>query len=312
MTAPTVSPPREVMPVDAPRDVWLAERRNGIGSSDIPKIAGLSKWGGALQVYFEKTEAYEPEIEGESAEIGLELEPWLAGRGARKLDRQLVPVGTIAHRENNHHRASLDRLTVIDGRPGTSWTDFDGFVELKTALGWMALDWADEGVVPAAYYAQVQWERYVSGLEHAWLVALLGIPVEGEMIKVFDVPNDPEFQEQLVAIADDFWSRVQDHRPPPADGLDGTVDMLKKRWTPEPDQIVELDPREFFPARDRYRQACADAAEADLRKKAAANQIRMQLGAAEAGVIDRDIHATWKPDKRGIRTLRIPEKLRSL
>lgn len=309
----TTTAPREILPADAPRDVWLAERRNGIGSSDIPKIAGLSRWGGALETYFEKTEAYEPPIEGESAEIGLELEPWLATKAAAKLGRRLVrPAATLAHPERSHHRASIDRLTVIGNRPATSWGNFDGFVELKTALGWMALDWADEGVVPAAYYAQVQWERYVSGLPHAWLVALLGIPVEGEMIKVFEVPDDPEFQQQLVAIADDFWQRVQDRRPPPADGLDGTVDMLKKRWTPEPDQIVELDPREFFPARDAYRQACADVAEADLRKQAAANKVRMQLGAAVAGVIDRELHVTWKADKRGIRTLRIPERVRKL
>lgn len=312
MTAPPVTPPRVVSPLGVPRDRWLAERRNGIGSSDIPKIAGLSRWGGALETYFEKVEGYEQEIEGEAAEIGLELEPWLSGRAARKLDRTLAQAPTIAHPEQDHHRASLDRLTLIEGQTGNDWADFDGFVELKTALGWMALDWADEGVVPAAYYAQVQWERYVSGLEHAWLVALLGIPVEGEMIKVFEVPDDPEFQQQLVAVADDFWSHVQDRRPPPADGLDGTVDMLKKRWTPEPDQIVELDPREFFPARDAYRLACADANAADLRKKAAANQIRMQLGAAEAGVIAQEIHATWKPDKRGIRTLRLPEKPRRL
>lgn len=306
MTAPTIASPREVLPLGVPRDVWLAERINGIGSSDIAKIAGLSRWGGALECYFEKTEAYEPTVNGESAEIGLALEPFLAEQAATRLERQLVTVATLAHPVHDHHRASLDRVTLIDRTAGSSWANVDGFVELKTALGWMALDWADEGVIPPAYYAQVQWERYVSGLTHGWLVALLGIPVNGEMIKVFEIPDDPEYQAGLIKIADEFWERVHDRRPPPADGLDGTVELLKKRWTPEPEQIAQLDPAAFFAARDSYRLASADIAEADLRKKAAQNTIRMLLGPAEAGVVGGEIVATWKPNKAGSRTLLIP------
>lgn len=310
MTTTAIGAPVE-LPKDLPRQEWLAERRNGIGSSDIPKIAGLSRWGGALEVFFEKTEGYEPVIEGESAEIGLELEPWLAGRAAAKLGRRLTKVGSLAHPEQAHHRASLDRVTIIGNRPPTRWGNFDGLVELKTALGWMALDWADEGVVPPAYYAQVQWERYVSGLPYAWLVALLGIPVNGEMIKVFEVPADPEYQAGLIRIADEFWERVQAGRPPAADGLDATVELLKKRWQPDPAKVVVLDPREFVQARADYRQASTELDAATTRKQAAANAIRLQLGAAECGVLDGEIVATWKADKRGIRTLRIPDNPRS-
>lgn len=291
----------------AGRADWLTERRNGIGSSDIPKIAGLSKWGGALSVYYEKVEGDTDDGTNESAQIGQELEPWLAGKAAAKLERCLLPVPTMAHPEHGHHRASLDRLVFPLDAPSDVLSNAEGFVELKTALGWAALDWADEGVVPPGYYAQVQWQRYVSGLEHAWLVVLLGIPVEGEMVKVFEVPNDPEYQAGLIAIADQFWQQVQDRRPPSADGLDSTVELLKKRWTPDPDSVVVLDPAEFLPARDAYRQAHGDLADANARKQAAQNQIRQQLGAAEAGVLSGEYVATWKASAKGVRTLRIPD-----
>lgn len=292
----------------AARADWLAERRNGIGSSDIPKIAGLSKWGGALSVYYEKVEGDTDDGVNESAQIGQELEPWLAAKAASKLERRLVTVPTIAHPVHAHHRASLDRLAVGGAwRPADPWFDVEGFVELKTALGWAALDWADEGVVPPGYYAQVQWQRYVSGLPRAWLVVLLGIPVEGEMVKVFEVPGDPEYQAGLVQIADRFWECVQERRPPMADGLDSTVDLLKKRWTPDPDSVVVLDRDEFLRARDTYRQAHLDLADATGRKQAAQNQIRVQLGTAEAGVLDGEYVATWKASAKGVRTLRIPD-----
>ena len=311
MTATLTTP--TLLAESGSRVEWLAERRNGIGSSDIPKIAGLSKWGGALEVYFEKVEGASSDGTSESAQIGQELEPWLAGRAAARLDRQLVTVPTIAHAEHGHHRASLDRVTVVSLRSSVlDWSNYDGFVELKTALGYMALDWVDEGLIPPGYYAQVQWQRYVSGLPKSWIVALLGIPVQGEMIKVFEVPDDPEYQASLVKIADEFWERVQAKRPPAADGLDATVELLKKRWQPNPDAVSVLSPSAFFPARDNYRAACEDVTEATTRKQAAANAIRMQLGEAEAGVLDDQIVATWKADKRGIRTLRLPENPRSI
>ena len=44
MTPAQIDQALEVLPYDAPRDVWLAERRKGVGGSDVPAVLGMSRW----------------------------------------------------------------------------------------------------------------------------------------------------------------------------------------------------------------------------------------------------------------------------
>jgi len=299
MTAPTV-----LLPHTASRADWLAARRHGVGASDIPKIAGLSKWGGPLSVYYDKTDPLGDDVPpSEAAEIGLALEPTLAKLAAGRLSRRLARIGLIAHPDHPWQRASLDRVTVIGDRPATGWANFDGAVQLKTALGWAALDWDQvDGRVPDAYFAQVQWELHVSGLPVAYLVALAG-----PSIQIFTVEPDPDYQADLVVLAERFWQQVLDRTPPAADDLEATTALLRDRWSPDDDKIVIADPGEWTLLADAYRDGCDEVRTGEQRKRSATNRTRQILGDAEALVLDGDVVATWKADRRGVRVLRIPE-----
>lgn len=45
----------EISTKDMTHEDWLAERRKGIGGSDIATILGLNKWKSPLQLFLEKT-----------------------------------------------------------------------------------------------------------------------------------------------------------------------------------------------------------------------------------------------------------------
>jgi len=304
-----VSAPVQVLGPDAGRDEWLAARRHGIGASDIPKVAGLSKWGGPLSVYYDKTDPLGPdEPPSEAAEIGLALEPVLARLAAKRLDRRLARVGLIAHPDCPWQLASLDRVAVIGNRPATGWGNYDAAVQLKTALGWTMLDWDQiDGRVPDAYYAQCQWELHVSGLPLAYLVALAGPSVQ-----VFTIEPDVAYQRQLVAIAERFWQQVQVRTPPAADDLESTTELLRDRWTPDPEKIVIADLAEWQQIKAGYDDGSAGMAAHEAVKRGAQNRIRQLLGEAEALILDGEIVATWKPNVTGARVLNIPKRPKPL
>ena len=58
---------------------WLQIRKKGIGGSDIGAIMGLSPFKSALSCYLDKTDqAKKEDDENIPAELGLELEPYMA------------------------------------------------------------------------------------------------------------------------------------------------------------------------------------------------------------------------------------------
>src|SRR5438128_887515 len=57
---------------------WMGQRR--IGSSDAPKICGLSKWGTALSVWTEKVFQLPPDPPTDRQRFGLIMEPEVARR----------------------------------------------------------------------------------------------------------------------------------------------------------------------------------------------------------------------------------------
>ena len=44
-----------ILPYDAPRDLWLAERRKGLGGSDASTIAGVNRFSSRYAVWLDKT-----------------------------------------------------------------------------------------------------------------------------------------------------------------------------------------------------------------------------------------------------------------
>ena len=79
------------------REDWLAQRKKGIGGSDVSSIMGLNKYKSALELYLDKTgQLPEDDEENIAAELGLELEDFLAKKFVKWLDKNKGKVEEIS------------------------------------------------------------------------------------------------------------------------------------------------------------------------------------------------------------------------
>jgi putative phage-type endonuclease len=232
---------------------WLAVRRTGIGSSDVPILLGLSTGEYAkseLDLYMDKRGEVPDDESGEAALWGTLLEDPVAREWARRENSRdpLAPlltvqkVGTIAHREHRHMLCDLDRRVI--GCPDHERCA----LEVKTRSAYKAADWADG--VPEDTLSQVMHQLAVTGYDAIHVAALIG----GQKLVTYVVEPDADMIADLFAIEDQFWTEnVLAGVPPEISSLDLLVDHLK-HFTPVKGVEVEVHGADAFYARNMAHQ----------------------------------------------------------
>ena len=95
---------------------WIAERRTGLGGTDLPKILGVSRFGGPMDVFMEKQGLTAPLIETEAMRWGSILEEPVAQEYARKSGRKVRhAAGFLRHPAYQWAYANLDRWSLKRG-----------------------------------------------------------------------------------------------------------------------------------------------------------------------------------------------------
>lgn len=189
------------------RTQWLAERRTGIGGSDIAAILGLSKWRTPLQVYQEKRGEIGGQDDNAAMRWGRYLEPVVRQAYADETGREVrAAPDMLRHPRHAFLLANLDGFVSAD-QPGTRIARIFEAKTARSADGWGEVG-SDE--IPQPYLLQVQHYMGVTGFGVADVAVLIG----GSDFRIYEVPADPELQEMIVDAAADFWSRVQRGDPP--------------------------------------------------------------------------------------------------
>lgn len=304
MTAATKTPRRwsmpdatMILPADAPRERWLAERRKGIGGSDASTIAGVNRWGGGLyELWLDKTGQLEERTATRRMEAGTRMEPvmrqWFMDETGLTIRRQ----GLVRSKADPILQVSLDGL-VDDG----------GIFESKATNWRMADEWEDDQVADHAEI-QAQHGMAVTGRTHAWVVAL----IDGWDFQIRRVERNQELIDLLIKMEVDFWERfVEPAVEPPVTAA--ALDVLKARYPDVEMPTVQVPPAEF-------RAMIADLEAAKAAKKTAEEtvkfheaQMRALIGGAEVALIGDIPVATLKTTNRSgytveptsFRTLRI-------
>lgn len=188
------------LPETQTRTDWLAQRRTGIGGSDVAAILGLSKWRTPLDVYLDKRGERAEQPDNPAMRWGRNLEPVVLAAYAEETGQDVRrPEGIIAHADHDWMLANLD-----------GFTDEPRIVEVKTARA--ATGWGEPGTaeVPDDYALQVQHYMAVSGFELADIAVLIG----GSDFRIYTVPADRQLQADVIEQLATFWQRVQDGSPP--------------------------------------------------------------------------------------------------
>lgn len=231
----------------------LAMRRTGIGSSDIAALAGVDKRRNAIAVYLDKKLPVEESVDAPTG--------WNPRRWGNKLQRILVEEcaevhglveivhepGTLRHPKIDIALASPDALGSKFHAEGVgAWKLSDlpppdvHLIEAKApGIREAADDWDDEQA-PDGYIIQTQWQMGVTGIQRAFLCALIG----GQDFRIRPITFDPELFGNLVEIAERFWTdHVLADRPPPLDHSDAAAEYLRRRFGLHPAKgMLELEP----------------------------------------------------------------------
>lgn len=221
------------------------ERDKGVGSSDIPALAGLYRNYGSttLRLWEEKTGSA-PRWNGNQRTAwgkkleGMVLREFIANRygedaaddflTAKRRGRSLGPFKTeteARHPERPYCLAHAD-LLVDQGAP---YIDINGepvepyIVEAKTAgmmsgkrregvifAGYDPDDLTAQGI-PDAVFLQVQWQLYVYGVDTAYVAVLIDT---ADYREYGPIKADPRVQEKCLALAKRFWRLVETDTAP--------------------------------------------------------------------------------------------------
>ncbi|MGG1344134.1 lambda-exonuclease family protein [Bacillus toyonensis] len=260
---------------------WLQARTQGIGGSDVSTIAGLNKWKSAVQVFLEKTQAFEKEdVQSEAAYFGNVLEEVVAKEFAKRTGLKVQRRNAILqHPEYPWMLANVDRL-IVGEKIG---------LECKTASEYLRKEWEDEEV-PAAYLLQCQHYMAVTGYEAWWIAVLIG----GNKFVYKKIERDEDLIQYLIDIEKDFWlNNVEKNEPPMFDGSGASTELLKHLY-PESigDSFVSLGKQEelLIEARDQVDREIKVLQE---QKAEYENKIKAKLGINEVGATE-NYKVYWK------------------
>lgn len=179
-----------ILPAGAPRELWLAARREGIGGSDVSAILGLNKWSSAYAVWLDKLGISEDRQQTAAMRWGNLHEPALRQAFIEDTGLRVRSCGLMRSKAHPFMQITPDGL-VEDG----------GLFESKTSTSYLAEEWAD-GQVPDHAELQVQHGMAVTGRSHAWVVGLL----DGREWFIRQVDRDEALIENLIEIERTFWT----------------------------------------------------------------------------------------------------------
>lgn len=286
--------PTALLGWNAPRPEWLAERRKGLGASEVYAVLGFSKDDTPWQVWADKTgKLIAPEVTHPAAQLGTDLEPWIIDQ-APKLLRQDVartPHQLYAHSEHPWRRCSPDAFAA------NGW-----LVQAKTsglASPGYTFQWTDLGI-PLGYELQCRWEIHVMDTPGCYLVAL----VAGMGLIVREIVRDMTVEHDLVSQLEPWWKEhVINGTEPPLGALDAEAMARLYPVTKRPEVDATRTPiltwvAEYEAARDEVKAAKA-------RQDEAGANIKRIIGDAEVAKVNKQRVASWKANKNGVRSLNV-------
>lgn len=183
---------------------WLAVRRRYLGASETPALFNAGYSGDTFAKLIAQKAGLDDGGKPDTSAMqdGRELEPWVAGRAAR--------------RAGVKYRAAHDRIYVDDERRLCASLDYMVLgsaepVEVKCVRSFLFREeWGreksafGEGTAPLRVETQVQQQLLLTGAERAWIVAYSDMAHYGP----WERKPHMVLQEEIIKRAADFWTLV--------------------------------------------------------------------------------------------------------
>ena len=261
------------------RELWLQNRKTGIGGSDAPAIMGLSAWKTPLQVYMEKRGELDNSFyDNDAMEWGRRLEPVIRQKYCDLTGLEVaVPQDIIRHPLHDFIIGTPDGLAA------------DRVLEIKTARSMDSWGEAGTDQIPLNYLVQVQHYMLITGLSAADIAVLFG----GTDFKIYNVFADYELHALMLNKEVEFWNNVQNGvAPDPISAEDARMKFPKSTAS-----IVAAGP-EIVELHERIKVLSAQGKDIESQLEQAKTEVMTFLGENDT-VVDQAGRQlfTWKSSK---------------
>ncbi len=264
-----------------PYEIWLEERKKGIGGSDASVVCGINRYKSPVQLWMEKTDQIHSDEAGEPAYWGTLLEGLVREEFSKRTGMEVRRVNQLLQSEEYPFM-----LANLDGVCESAEHGACIF-EAKTASAYKAGEWEDS--IPAEYMLQIQHYMSVTGYAGAYVAVLIG----GNTFRWKFIERDEELIAMLVQLEADFWRHVQDLTPPPLDGSDASAKFLSERFPNSvPKSEIQL-PETAGELLSQYDDACKQLELFTEQKQKAENLLKEMMGDHEIGTVGSGV-VTWK------------------
>ena len=221
-----------------------ADRRTGLGGSDLGAIMGLSPYRTPLDVWMEKTGRHTPEVDGIHLRHGQWNEQFIADEYTRATGLKTQRYNALLRHPEAPLIGHVDRLIIPEGAKVASYkTEIrtDRGLECKTASAFAAgrdSEWGPSGTdqVPQSYLLQVAAYQALTGCPRWDLAALIG----NADLRIYHFARDLDLEGYLLEEASRWWRDyvIADTPPPPSSELEA-----RQRWPGHtPGKVLDADP----------------------------------------------------------------------
>lgn len=275
------------------RAAWLEERRGLITGSDAAKVLGLSKFGGPIDVYLEKTGELGPVVDTPSPYV----------EGGRRFEKEILRWYAdtegcriafadpfTVHRSTTFKNigATLDALRPIDG-PKTFGIEQSVPVDAKN-IRFQTEEWGEDGTdqFPLYYAVQLVIQSHVMAAPFADLPVVFS----GQDFVRYRLYRNTDTEAEIAGRLQSFWDdNVVKGIPPKNDGSESFAKYLAQKFQQASDQVIPVTPtlhnhaKELASLNDRIDVLNAEAT-------FHANELKAAIGQAK-GIVGSNWKATW-------------------
>lgn len=291
--------------------------RTGLGGSDAGSILGLSEYVSRYELWGIKAGLYEPQkFETSSTFFGRFFENHIVdlyqywGGDFDSLSSNFSTGTKVIEVEDKIYHYSDDEYPFLQCSPDRIVLKHpkykgQGILEVKTIAGFVANKY--EAGLPPVYYAQMQHNMMITGLEWGDFVILK----DGRDFDVLHIKRNDEFIEDLKKQEIEFWDRVQKtiqaikekktytEFEPEIDGTEAFAKFLKAQYQGKEETIygdaLDLENAMIYDSSNKQIKAL------EAQKQLAQNSLMFKMKDATVMILDDFTQITYRPDVKGNR-----------
>lgn len=259
-----------------------ADRKLGIGGSDVAIIMGLSNYMTPVALWMQKRGALEIESsDSPQAYWGNRLEDIVRQEFALRHDCEVIQPDTIVHPSHTYMRGNIDGFIPSE----------NAVLEIKTCNQFLSHEWGQEGAeIPPRYLVQIAYYCMLTNASKGFVAVLIG----GQDYREYVYERDEWLEAEIVMACDQFWHCVERNIQPEAQYADMKY-LFKAVEEKSIVYTVDLEEpiRKLQKLKNSYKQLQIEEEQAKL-------QIMQYMQDAEY-LTDHDgkVLVSWKANKRG-------------